>query len=98
MANISEISEIKELIDSLRPTISSAELSPEGKEDLADDLDTINEQISSDEPKVSRIRKAYENVKCFVAKASKVAPAATLLIGDWQKLVEKVKSFIESIS
>lgn len=95
---INNISEIKELIEKLLPNISGGQLNEAEKEDLADDLDTISEQIESNKPKVSRIRKAYENIKAFVVKASKGAATTALLLSDWQKLIEKLEEFIGVIS
>lgn len=92
------IDEIKDLIEKLLPTISSTSgLTTTEKEDLTDDLDTVNEQIESDEPKVSRIRKAYENIKGFVSKASKAAELSSLLLVDWSNLVDKVGHLLNNI-
>lgn len=92
-----DISEILALIEKLLPTISvipSAELTDEGKENLIDDMDTIKEQIESSAPKLPRLRKAYENVKKFAEVASKGVTSTTLLLTDWQKLVDKVGEFV----
>jgi len=96
ITNVKDIGEISELIEKLLPTVSSSGLTAEGKDDLVDDLDTISEQIKSNDPKISRIRKAYENIKGFVVKVSNGAATTALLLTDWQKLVEKLGELIEN--
>ncbi|QQZ58910.1 hypothetical protein JI735_19455 [Paenibacillus sonchi] len=90
-----DIDEIMSLIEKLLPTIQSSELLTEDeKESLTDDLETIKEQVESTTPKFPRIRKALENIKSFVAIASKGAASATTLLTDWKNFVEKVGEFV----
>ncbi|MDY7989879.1 hypothetical protein UY286_04825 [Paenibacillus polymyxa] len=91
-----DIAQIKELIEKLRPTIDDAQLTVEEKEYLADDMETIAEQIESSNPKMPRLKKAYENVRKFVKGAASGVTSATLFLADWNNLVEKLEEFIKN--
>ncbi|WP_079914797.1 hypothetical protein [Paenibacillus sp. 32352] len=89
-----DVTEIKALIEKLLPAIQASELSVDEKESLTDDLETIQEQVESPNPKLPRLRKAMENIKSYMASASKGVVATTALLTDWQKLVEKVGELV----
>ncbi|MNP67306.1 hypothetical protein D3C76_1631230 [compost metagenome] len=86
--------EIKALIEKLLPSIQASELPVDEKDSLTDDLETIQEQVESPNPKLPRLRKAMENIKSYIASASKGVAATTTLLGDWQQLVEKVGEIV----
>ena len=92
-----DITEICKIIDTLRPLIIKSNMDEGEKENLIDDLDVIQEQIVSKEPKVSRIKKAYQNIKTFLSKAPAAIAEGSTIITKSQDLVEKVKSFINTV-
>lgn len=90
-----DIAEICKLINNIRPFINSSDLDPEEKESLIDDLDVIEEQVTSERPKESRLKKAYGNFTNFISRAPDAIKAVTTFASNSQDLIEKVKTFME---
>lgn len=59
-------------------------------------LDTIEEQISCDNPKNIKIKKAYEGIKKFVSKLPNALVTGTLIVTKAEEIYFKLKPFIEN--
>ncbi|WP_371375246.1 hypothetical protein [Sporomusa aerivorans] len=88
--NLNAVSEICELIKTIKPMIETADISQTEKENITDDLEVIEEQVTSPQPKVSRVKKAYENIKAFLAKIPAGVTTMVNLATNIQQLIEKV--------
>ncbi len=98
----SDISCILELIDKIIPTISSLTFMDEAEtENVKDDLEMIQEQLKSKEPKKNRLKKALSGIKTFIADLStKVAvsvASGAIISTDWAELLQKLETFIENL-
>ena len=69
---------------------------------VKDDLESVQEQVKSDAPKKSRLNKALEGIKKFVAdSAQKVGVSLTanaVLSTDWPALIALLEQFIQGIA
>lgn len=85
--------EISDLVNSLKDLISK-ESFEEGKEEILDDLESVEEQINSKQPKKVKLKKAYQGIKSFIAKAPKELANVTLIITRLNELNNLIQSFI----
>jgi hypothetical protein len=92
---ISDIQEIKELVESLKCLIIIEEIDEEVKEEVIDDLETIKEEINSEKPKHIRIKKASQGIKNFLSKIPQGIATASVIATQGIELYEKLKPFIE---
>ena len=65
------------------------------KEEVVDDLETIEQEINSENPKYVKIRKAWYGIKSFISKIPKGVKKATIIATQCWELYEKLKPFIE---
>lgn len=96
------IKEINELLSKIIPSIDNiADVSDDGRESIKDDLESIQEQINSPEPKKSRLRKSLAGIKKFTEEFSmKLAvslAAGAVTSADWNLLIQNVEQFIGQI-
>ena len=74
------------------------EINKEMLDNVRDDLESIQEQIVSDNPKKNRLQKALNGIKIFVGQlpvnivASTAANAITS--ADWASLIQYIETFI----
>ena len=93
------IDDINELLSKIHSAIDDITDVPDlDRESVKDDLDSIQEQINSPEPKRSRMQKALLGIKKF-AKDFSMKLAVTLATGavtgaDWNLLIQKIEQFI----
>ena len=91
-----DIQEIAKLITTLKSEIENSDMSQDEKESVLDDLDVISEQVESDSPKQSRLKKAIAGIQTFVSGATKGATAATALVASAEALYQKLQPFIDN--
>lgn len=94
-ATLSDTQEIKELVESLKGLIVKEEIDEEVKEEVIDDLETIEEEVNSEKPKHIRIKKASQGIKNFIGKIPQGLATATVMATQGIELYEKLKPFIE---
>jgi hypothetical protein len=92
---LSDIQEVRELVESLKGLIIKEEIDEEVKEEVIDDLETIEEEINSEKPKHVRIKKASQGIKNFISKIPQGISVATVMATKCIELYEKLKPFIE---
>lgn len=97
--NVGLQEDINSLINNLCDFIKNEEeINKEDKEDIIDELQVINEQVNSEQPKKRRIEKAYNRVKEMVKNLpEKVLKAEALVVG-LDKLVKALIKFNELLS
>lgn len=88
------------LIDKLLASLPEIQgVDSEEIENVKDDLEMIQEQLKSDDPKKNRIKKAFAGIKKFVGDFSMklaVSLAAGAVTGtDWNMLLQKIENFIK---
>lgn len=98
-SNITSISntlsnELLELVDKLLPSIADFEMENAEKEDLTDDLETIREQISSTEPKKTKLRKALTSITGLIEKIGVALAVKGITAIDWHELIRKLTEYI----
>lgn len=89
------IKEITDLITEVRGLIEGSELSPETKEEVVDDLETAKEQIESKQPKIIKLKKAFNGLKNFVVSIPNGIAHATLIMTKINNLTEKIQNFMD---
>ena len=94
--------EILALIDKLLPTLEKAQnVDADEIDSVKDDLEVVQEQLKSETPKKSRLKKALDGIKKFVVDFSMklaVSLAASAVTGaDWSMLIQQIESFIEKL-
>jgi len=93
------INDINELLSKIILSIDGiTDVSNKDRESVKDDLESIQEQINSPEPKKSRMQKALASIKKFAGDFS-MKLAVTLAAGsvtgaDWNLLIQKLEQFI----
>lgn len=80
IVNQADKEELINIINYLKTFIMTQEANKEEKESVLDDLDTIQDQVTSEKPKGIKIKKAYEGVKDFISKASKAVATGALIL------------------
>lgn len=93
-----DIDGIRVLIQELIPILSSLEIDNQKKEDVIDDLDTIEEEIKKDAPKKTKLRKALSGIKDFIVGFGTVISTSVVIAEKLPKLIEMVNTFIGNIS
>ncbi len=94
-----EAREITALIDRIMPCLDKLpDIPADAIEDVKDDLQSIEEQIKSKEPKGSRLKKGVNGIKKFLSDFSmKLAvslAASTVTQLDWTTLIAKIEEYI----
>jgi hypothetical protein len=92
---LSDVQEVKELVESLKGLIIKEEIDEEVKEEVIDDLETIEEEVKSEKPKHIRIKKACQGIKNFVTKIPQGIEKGTVIATQCAELYEKLKPLIE---
>lgn len=91
--------QILSLLEKIIPSVDKIEgVAQSDLEDIKDDLLSVEEQISSQAPKKSRLQKALTGIKEFLGQVSTKA-AVTLAVNgitniDWNLLVSKIEEYI----
>lgn len=92
------VKEIIDLVAEVRKVIDEAELPKESKEEVIDDLDTVQEQLESKQPKFIKLKKAFQGLKNFMISIPTGIAHATLIATKLNDLTDKLKGFIEKIT
>ncbi|WP_221373362.1 hypothetical protein [Clostridium perfringens] len=93
--SLNDFKDIKELVDSLKDLITNEDINDELKEEVVDDLETIEQEINSENPKHVKIRKAWQGIKSFISKIPDGLAKATIISTQCLELYDKLKPFIE---
>ena len=98
----SSAKEIGILLDKIIPSLSQlVDIPAEQIEDVKDDLEYIQEQLTSSTPKKNRLQKAIGGIKKFVSDfGMKLAVScATGVVKDidWKELIEQLETFVSTI-
>ena len=88
--------ELTELLSVFRAEIENSSLDAEEKEFAVDDLRQIKEQIESDTPDLTRIKKAKNGIKNFLAAVATKA-AATVVVSNAPSIIEKGTEFLNRL-
>lgn len=92
---LNDSQDIKELIESLKDLIIKEKFDDEEKEEVIDDLETIEEEINNENPRKVKIRKAWQGFKNFISNIPEGVGKATIIATKCGELYEKLKPFIE---
>lgn len=92
---LNDLQDVKELVESLKDLIIKEQFDEELKEEVVDDLETIEQEINNENPKHVKIRKAWQGIKSFISKIPKGVTKATIIVTQCGELYEKLKPFIE---
>lgn len=93
--DLNDVQEIRKLIDSLKALITEEKINEEVKEEVIDDLETIEEEMKSEKPKHIRIKKACQGVKNFATKIPQGIAKGVAIATQCATLYEKLKPLIE---
>lgn len=96
IVNQDDKEDIGRIIKYLKTAIITQDIENDEKELVLDDLDTIEEQICSDNPKNIKIKKAYEGIKKFVNNLPNALVTGTIIVTKAEELYSKLKPFIEN--
>jgi len=91
------IKDITNIIEELRKLLNQEQLDGLEKENTIDDLDTIQEQIKSNQPKKVRLTSALERIRQFADKIPATVAAGKLIIGNIHTLYDKLQPIIDNI-
>lgn len=95
VTNANDIAAIKELLSNIKNTIGDIEsIEQEEKESTVDDVDTIEEQLIDENPKIIKIKKAFQGLKKFVSKLPSGVATTTLMVNQLVELEEKLRPFL----
>lgn len=92
--NNNDSEEIIKLVNSLKELIATEEIDDEVKEEVIDDLETIEEQMKSEKPKFIKIKKAYQGIKNFATSIPSKLVQATAIVTQLTELIEKIQPFV----
>lgn len=95
--NLNDAKEITNLIFDVKKMIEAEDINKDIKEEVIDDLETIEEQVGSKEPKFVRLKKAYRGLKDFITYTPAGIVKATILLANLNNLTAKVNSFMQLI-
>lgn len=96
--NTNDIDNIIKLISEVKGTIKNIEeIDDEEKEEVFDDLEVIQEQVQSNNPKYIKLKKAYQGVKNFITKLPEHLTEAILITTKINELGQNVQPLIERI-
>lgn len=98
-SNLDDILSIIERLISSLPNIQDVD--EEELDNVKDDLEMMQEQLSSATPKKSRLQKALNGIKKFagdvVNKAAVTLVAGAATNADWNILIEQIEQFIQTL-
>ena len=95
IVNQNEKEELVNIIKYLKTFIMTQDIEQDEKEIVLDDLDTIEEQVNSENPKIIKIKKAYDSFKSFVSKLPSALATGTLIVTKADELYSKLKPLIQ---
>lgn len=95
ITNANDIAAIKDLLSNIKIIIGDIKLTEhQEKESIVDDVETIEEQLFDENPKIIKIKKAFEGLKKFVSKLPSGVATTTLMVNQLIELEEKLRPFL----
>lgn len=91
------IKDINDIIEDLKKLLNQENIDGLDKDIVIDDLDTIQEQIKSAQPKKVRLISALERVRQFTDKIPATIAAGKLIIGNLHTLYDKLQPIIDNL-
>lgn len=86
--------DIINLIENIKKLINNEEIENDIKEGVIDDLEIIQTEIESENPKQVKLKKALKGIKDFAGKLPSMLPKAVLIVTQLGELIEKLKSIV----
>ncbi|MFL0198696.1 hypothetical protein ACJDU8_24530 [Clostridium sp. WILCCON 0269] len=96
-ASLNDVKEILSLVSEVKKIIESEEIDQDTKDEVIDDLEIVQEQVESKEPKLVKLKKACQGLKNFITSVPNRIVQATLVITKLNDLTEKVHNFMQLI-
>lgn len=91
---LNDLKDIRELVESIKNSIIKEEIDNDIKEDIIDDLETIEQEIDNENPKRIKIKKAWKGIESFISKIPVGVTQAVMISSQCLELYEKLKPFI----
>lgn len=95
---INDIDKIIELCNSLKKEVSNLDIEQELKDNLVDDFDIVQEQLSNNIEKPSRLKRAFTNIKNFLTSSATLITLTTTFSDGVNQLIETVQPIVDKIS
>lgn len=95
--NLTDVKEIINLISEIKKSLNSYVIDQEIKDEVMDDLDTIQEQVESKQPKYVKLKKACQGIKNFIGFLPNTIGQVALIVTNLNCLTEKIHKFTELI-
>lgn len=95
---LNDLNSINEIVNSLKALIIESEIDGNTKEEVIDDLETIEQEIYVENPKQIKIKKALNGIKNFTSKIPEGVAKATIIVTQCGELYKQLKPFIEKIN
>lgn len=86
--------DLKSLIEKAVMELTEINLNEEEKEDLLDDLNMLNSEINSDEPKTIRFKKIRKNIDSFISDADETLKKSVTLFTTLTSIVTKINEIL----
>lgn len=95
---INDLDKIVELCNILKKEVLNLSVEEELKENLIDDLDIVQEQMSNNVEKPNRLKRAFTNIKSFLTTSASLITLTTTFSDSINKLITAVKPIIDKIN
>jgi len=86
--------DIIKLINEIVKLLKEEKFDDEIKEEIIDDLETIQEQTEQVEPKKIKLKKACDSIKSFILKIPQGLTQVTVITEGLNKLIKEIDKFI----
>lgn len=91
---LNDLEDINEIVESIKELILQLEIDENTKEEVIDDLETIEQEIQRENPKQIKIKKALNGIKNFTSKIPEGVAKATIIVTQCGELYKQLKPFI----
>lgn len=95
---LNDLEDINGIVESIKELILQLEIDENTKEEVIDDLETIEQEIHVENPKQIKIKKALNGIKNFTSKIPEGVAKATIIVTQCGELYKQLKPFIEKIN
>lgn len=95
--NINNLNEIIDLIKDSKDLIEKSDLDNDVKEEVIDDLETVQEQVEAEVPKFVKLKKAYQGIKTFISSIPSGIANAASIVTKLTDLTDKISNFMETM-
>lgn len=86
--------DLKSLIEKALMELTEINLNEEEKEDILDDLNMLNSEINSDEPKTIRFKKIRKNIDSFISDTDETLKKSVTLFTTLTSIVTKINEIL----